>query len=80
MNAQVIGWGSGWSRKAALRRAEHSRSTGHGILPIMRGEFTAIIEQVPEGGYWAMCPEVPGANVQGETVEETRAAMTENWP
>jgi predicted RNase H-like HicB family nuclease len=34
-------------------------------------EFTAIIEPAEEGGFWAYCPEVPGANGQGETVEET---------
>ena len=28
----------------------------------MKGEFTAIIEKAPEGGYWAACPEIPGAN------------------
>lgn len=38
----------------------------------MKGEFTAIIEKVPEGGYWAICPEVPGANGQGETIEEAK--------
>ena len=38
----------------------------------MKGEFTAIIEKAPEGGYWAVCPEVPGANGQGETIEETK--------
>lgn len=36
----------------------------------MKAEFTAIIEAAPEGGYWAICPEVSGANGQGETVEE----------
>ena len=36
----------------------------------MKAEFTAIIEPAPEGGYWAICPEVPGANGQGETIEE----------
>jgi predicted RNase H-like HicB family nuclease len=36
----------------------------------MKAEFTAIIEPAPEGGFWAICPEVPGANGQGETVEE----------
>lgn len=30
----------------------------------MKGEVTAIIEKAPEGGYWAICPEVPGANGQ----------------
>lgn len=41
----------------------------------MRAEFTAIIEPAPEGGYWAICPEVPGANGQGETIEETKASL-----
>lgn len=41
----------------------------------MKGEFTAIIEEAPEGGYWAVCPEVPGANGQGGTVEEARASV-----
>ena len=38
----------------------------------MHGEFTAVIERAEEGGYWAICPEVPGANGQGETVEEAK--------
>ena len=37
----------------------------------MRNEFAAIVEPAEEGGFWAFCPEVPGANGQGETVEET---------
>ena len=37
----------------------------------MKAEFTAIIEPAPEGGFWAICPEVHGANGQGETIEET---------
>jgi predicted RNase H-like HicB family nuclease len=41
----------------------------------MKAEFTAIIEAAPEGGYWAICPEVPGANGQGETVEETKSNL-----
>ena len=41
----------------------------------MRAEFTAIIESAPEGGFWAICPEVPGANGQGETIEETKANL-----
>jgi predicted RNase H-like HicB family nuclease len=38
----------------------------------MKGELTAVIEPAPEGGYWAICLELPGANGQGETVEEAR--------
>jgi predicted RNase H-like HicB family nuclease len=43
----------------------------------MKGEFTAIIESVPEDGFWAICPEVPGANGQGETVEEAKNNLRE---
>jgi len=41
----------------------------------MKGELTAIIEKAPEGGFWAICPEVPGANGQGETVEEAKESL-----
>jgi predicted RNase H-like HicB family nuclease len=43
----------------------------------MKGEFTAIIEPAQEGGFWAICPEVPGANGQGESVEEAKENLTE---
>lgn len=43
----------------------------------MKGELTAIIEKAPEGGLWAICPEVPGANSQGETVEEAKDSLRE---
>lgn len=41
----------------------------------MKADFTAIIEPAEEGGYWAICPEVPGANGQGEAVEEAKRNM-----
>src|SRR6476660_8823883 len=43
----------------------------------MRNEFTAVIERASEGGYWAYCPEIPGANGQGETVDECRQNLRE---
>lgn len=43
----------------------------------MKAEFTAIIEADPSGGYWAICPEIPGANGQGETIEETKQSLGE---
>ena len=43
----------------------------------MKAEFTAIIELAPEGGYWAICPEIPGANGQGETIEEAKDSLRE---
>jgi len=43
----------------------------------MKAEFTAIIEKAPEGGYWAISPEIPGANGQGETIEEAKNSLRE---
>jgi len=39
---------------------------------LMKAEFTAIIGAAPEGGYWAICPEIPGANGQGNTIDDTQ--------
>jgi predicted RNase H-like HicB family nuclease len=41
----------------------------------MKGELTAIIEKAPEEGYWAICPEIPGANGQGESIEEAKESL-----
>ena len=42
----------------------------------MRNEFTMVIEQ---DGEWLIgyCPEIPGANGQGRTVEECREDLAE---
>lgn len=42
----------------------------------MKNEFTAIIER---DGEWviAYCPEVPGANGQGRTVEDAKRSLSE---
>ncbi len=41
----------------------------------MKAKFTAIVEEAPQGGYWAICPEVPGANGQGETVQTAKKSL-----
>ena len=41
----------------------------------MTAEVTAIIEPAPEGGYWAVCPEFPGANGSGETIGRARESL-----
>ena len=41
----------------------------------MKSEYVAIIEPSPEGGYWAVCPEIPGANGQRETIEEAKDSL-----
>ncbi len=42
----------------------------------MHNEFTAIIEKDGDW-YIAYCPEVPGANGQGRTVEECRVSLAD---
>lgn len=42
-------------------------------------QFTAIVHrgEPGEGGFWATCLEVPGANGQGETKAECLASLKE---
>jgi len=42
-------------------------------------QFTAIVHrgEANEGGYWATCLEVPGANGQGQTREECLSNLKE---
>lgn len=42
----------------------------------MKNEFTAIVEREGEW-YIAYCPEIPGANGQGRTVEECKESLAE---
>ena len=42
----------------------------------MRNEFTAVIERDGEW-YIAYCPEIPGANGQGRTIEECRINLAD---
>ena len=42
----------------------------------MHNEFTAIYEQ-DDDWYIAYCPEIPGANGQGRTIEECRRSLAE---
>jgi predicted RNase H-like HicB family nuclease len=41
----------------------------------VKKQFSAIIEPAPEGGYWAICPEIAGANGQGETEVEAKHSL-----
>ena len=42
----------------------------------MKEQLTAVFQKVPEG-YIAFVEEMPGANSQGETLEEARAHLLE---
>ncbi|HKK49120.1 MAG TPA: type II toxin-antitoxin system HicB family antitoxin [Alkalispirochaeta sp.] len=46
----------------------------------MKAEFTAIIDEASGGGFWAICPEIPGANGQGESKEEAKESLREAIP
>ena len=39
--------------------------------------FTAVFVEAPEGGYAAYVEEIPGANSQGETLEEAKENLKE---
>ena len=43
----------------------------------MQFEFTAIFKEAPEGGYVAFVEELPGANTQGQTLDEARDNLRE---
>ncbi len=39
-------------------------------------EYTVVIYEAEEGGYWAKVPALPGCYSQGETLEETLENVT----
>jgi predicted RNase H-like HicB family nuclease len=39
--------------------------------------LTTVFEEAEEGGYIGYVAELPGANTQGDTIEETRANLAE---
>ncbi len=43
---------------------------------LMRNEFTAVFEK-EEDWFIAYCPEVPGANGQGKTLEDCRQSLAD---
>jgi len=40
-------------------------------------EYTIIIYEAEEGGYWSKVPALPGCGSQGETIDETVANTRE---
>lgn len=50
----------------------------HTIFPrksYIKAGLTAIIEEATERGCWAIYPKIPGANGQGETIEEAKESL-----
>ena len=41
-------------------------------------EYTVIVHEAEEGGYWTEVPALPGAGSQGETLDETIANTRES--
>lgn len=46
-------------------------------LKPMQRVFTAVFQPADEGGYVAWVEELPGANTQGETLDEARESLKE---
>lgn len=69
------GLGKGMLRDTSPRAGMVDLQRFQVIVTPMKGKFSAIIEEAPEGGFWAICPEVPGANGQGETVKEAKDSL-----
>lgn len=38
-------------------------------------QYTVFVEPCEEGGYFAVCPSLPGCHVQGESLEDTLKEM-----
>jgi predicted RNase H-like HicB family nuclease len=47
------------------------------ILNSSNMKLTAVFQKAPEGGYIAFVEELPGANTQGETLDEARHNLIE---
>jgi len=62
---------------AEAKKEKHFSSTARWVIDKGMKQFTAIIHrgEPDEGGFWATCLEVPGANGQGETREECLANL-----
>jgi predicted RNase H-like HicB family nuclease len=45
-------------------------------IAVMKDQLTAVFQKVPEG-YIAFVEELPGANAQGDTLEEARTNLQE---
>jgi predicted RNase H-like HicB family nuclease len=63
------------AERPTVRRRLENRC-GSRITVAMDLQFTAVYRKVPEG-FIAFVEELPGANTQGQTLEETRANLEE---
>src|SRR5947209_5260005 len=73
-------WPGGWSARCwpdfISRRAPGNIRRLFDLEVAMRNEFTAVIEQDGDW-YIGYCPEIPGANGQGRTLDECRASLAD---
>jgi|GEM_PF-823182 len=61
-------------------RGKSGRTTNKKASPSKQqrlNTFTAVFQEAEEGGYIAFVEELPGANTQGETLDEARANLRE---
>jgi predicted RNase H-like HicB family nuclease len=61
--------------RASAAKRKNTRKKGLHFQTMMT--FTAVFQEAEEGGYVAFVAELPGANTQGETIEEARENLRE---
>ncbi len=62
-------------KQGAIIRIRNHDATGWGLMTELT--LTAVYEEAEEGGYIGYVAELPGANTQGQTLEEVRNNLSE---
>lgn len=76
MQASFLSGPAGMGKRPCSTPSWQRRATTWGELLGYSNTSTAVYKQVPEG-YIAFIEELPGANTQGDTLEEARANLRE---
>jgi predicted RNase H-like HicB family nuclease len=63
--------------KKSLQVCRRATANIKGVLMVNEVKLTAIYEEAEEGGYIGYIAELPGANTQGETLDEVRENLLE---
>jgi predicted RNase H-like HicB family nuclease len=63
--------------KKSLQVCHRATANIKGVLMVNEVKLTAIYEEAEEGGYIGYIAELPGANTQGETLDEVRENLLE---
>lgn len=65
-----------WRRENAMPKSSVAGKISSNKNKRLLRQFTILIEQIPEHGYWAYCSAVNGKRLHGETMAEAWEKMT----